>query len=101
MFEIYTSRAPYAEQTDASARRNFQEGAFPLDMIQCPLIRRVIEKCWMDEYIEVSDVGLDLLAVRGAVIPSERDNLVHASADDMVLFENSSCYQIMHWRLGN
>ncbi|KAE9364756.1 kinase-like protein [Stipitochalara longipes BDJ] len=62
MFEIYTSRSPYAEQIDAVVQKKFQERVFPLAKIECLVIRRIIQKCWMDEYVEVSDVRLDLLA---------------------------------------
>jgi len=73
MFEIYTSNAPYADQTYASVRRFFQEKKFPLAEIECPVIRQVIEKCWRDEYVEVSDIFMDLLAACGAQQLSEQD----------------------------
>jgi len=61
MFEIYTSHPPYAAEMDATVRKRFRDREFPLTNIGCLTIRRIIEKCWMDEYFQVSDICADLL----------------------------------------
>lgn len=64
MFEIYTSSQPYPVEIDAVVRKNFQERVFPLTRVECPIIRNIIEKCWTDEYVQVSDVCVDLQAAQ-------------------------------------
>jgi hypothetical protein len=66
MFEIYTSHLPYAAETDAVVRKRFRDRDFPLTKIGCLKIRNIIEKCWVDEYVQVSEVCADLLEVQRA-----------------------------------
>jgi Protein kinase domain len=70
IFEIYTSQTPYADEADEIVRTNFQEREFPLLRVECPTIRAIIAKCWMDDYDEVSDVCADILAAQRAQLCS-------------------------------
>jgi hypothetical protein len=66
MFEIYTSHLPYANEMDTTVRKRFCDRVFPLSMVGCPTIRSIIGKCWIGEYVEVSDVRADLLEAQRA-----------------------------------
>lgn len=60
IFEIYTSRAPYLEDTDDVVMDKYNDGDFPLSELECPTVRAIVQKCWKSEYVEVSDIDVDL-----------------------------------------
>jgi hypothetical protein len=70
MFEIYTFHPPYSTELDTTVRKKFRDRHFPLARIECPTIRSIIERCWMGEYVHVSDVCADLLEAQRAPLHS-------------------------------
>jgi serine/threonine protein kinase len=70
IFEIHTSHPPYAAEFDAIVCKKFRDMNFPLTSVECPTIRLIIKKCWMDEYLHVSEVCADLLAAQGRQLHS-------------------------------
>jgi len=64
IFEISTTRPPYETLTNATVRKKYEEGNFPLDTVDRPRIRRITEKCWKDKYKKVAEVCEELQETR-------------------------------------
>lgn len=61
LFEIWTSRPPYASETDlAVIKKNFLAGEFPLGSVKGMDIEEIINKCWKEGYDKVSTICKDL-----------------------------------------
>jgi serine/threonine protein kinase len=56
LFEIWTTRPPYVSEKDVVVRRKFKEREFPVSEIVQPVIREIIECCWMGLYSDVSAI---------------------------------------------
>jgi serine/threonine protein kinase len=65
LFEIWTSKPPYAAEPDSVVKERFRTGEFPIDSISNPSIREVVQKCWLGVYHTVSEICEDLKAMEG------------------------------------
>jgi serine/threonine protein kinase len=60
IFQIATFQLPYEHLPDATIRKHFEDGEFPLNCIDRAEIRDIVEDCWRGHYSRVSEVCKDL-----------------------------------------
>lgn len=60
IYQIATLHLPYERLLDSAVQEHFENGEFPLDCIDRPEIRDIVEDCWRGEYSRVSEVCKDL-----------------------------------------
>lgn len=56
LFEIWTSKPPYAAEPDLIVEERFRSGEFPIDSISNTIVKEIIQKCWLGAYQTVSEV---------------------------------------------
>jgi serine/threonine protein kinase len=61
IFEITTRHQPYEHVSDLIVTKRFSEGDFPLHEISRLEIRRIVERCWKNVYVQISQVCEELL----------------------------------------
>jgi serine/threonine protein kinase len=60
LFEIWTSRAPYFDETPMDVRQKFLDQQFPLREMKDHEMEIIVEKCWTDGYEHVSEIYKEL-----------------------------------------
>jgi serine/threonine protein kinase len=56
LFEIFTTKPPYAAEPGSVVKEKFRTGEFPIDSIKDSSMKEVIKKCWSGDYNKVSDI---------------------------------------------
>jgi serine/threonine protein kinase len=64
IYEITTGRPPLEHLPDSLVHERFQDGDFPLEAISRPEIRDIVEGCWREEYVRVSEICDDLASFK-------------------------------------
>jgi len=64
LFEIWTSKPPYAAEPDSVVKEKFRVGEFPIDSISNPSMKAIIQRSWLGIYSTVSEICEDLEVIQ-------------------------------------
>jgi serine/threonine protein kinase len=63
LFEIWTSRPPFASESNFFVRQNFQAYVFPVSSVKSSQVQTIIHNCWRGVYKDVQQVIQQLESV--------------------------------------